>query len=300
MPGGVNACVPAPPVGGPRSDLGACTPAQSVRSGPVHVLKFGSSVLAAPEGYRSVAGHVRDEVARGRKVIAVVSAMGRTTDTLLTTAKAVAPRPPDALVSALLATGEEASVALLGIALADVGVPSTGFTAARLAVRTRGALWDAEPVDVDTGPIAAALDCSDVVIVPGFVGVDVTGVPSLLGRGGSDLTALFLGHAIGAAEVRLIKDVDGIYPADPRATGVSGATGATAATGTTGATRGLAPLRTVSWDQARRIGGGVVQDKALRFAASNGLAFRVAAMGGCGTRVGTPRRPSLRGVAGAG
>lgn len=288
MPGGVNACVPAPPVGGPRSDRGACTPAQSVRSGPVHVLKFGSSVLAAPAGYRSVAGHVRDEVARGRKVVAVVSAMGRTTDTLLTSAKAVAPRPPDALVSALLATGEEASVALLGIALADVGVPSTGFTAARLAVRTRGALWDAEPVDVDTGPLAAALDCSDVVIVPGFVGVDVTGVPSLLGRGGSDLTALFLGHAIGAAEVRLIKDVDGIYPADPRETGATGATG------------GLAPLRTVSWDQARRIGGGVVQDKALRFAARNGLAFRVAAMGGCGTRVGTPRRPSLRGVAGAG
>jgi aspartate kinase len=138
----------------------------------VHVLKFGSSVLASPDGYRSVAGHVRDEVARGRKVIAVGSAMGSATDALLTSAKAVARRPPDALVSALLATGEEASVALLGIALADVGVPSTGFTAARLSVRTRGALWDAEPVDVDTGPIAAALDCSDVIIVPGFVGVD--------------------------------------------------------------------------------------------------------------------------------
>lgn len=275
MPGGVNACVEA-------------APAQSTCPGRVHVLKFGSSVLAAPDGYRIVAGHVRDEVARGRKVIAVVSAMGQTTDALLASARAVAPRPPDALVSALLATGEEASVALLGIALADIGVPSTGFTAARLSVRTRGALWDAEPVDVDTGPIAAALDCSDVIIVPGFVGVDVTGVPSLLGRGGSDLTALFLGHAMGAAEVRLIKDVDGIYSADPRATGATGATG------------GLAPLRTVSWDHARRIGGGVVQDKALRFAASHGLAFRVGALGGCGTWVGTPRRPSLRGLAGTG
>lgn len=281
MPGGVNACA------------AAAAPPQSASPGPVHVLKFGSSVLASPEGYRSVAAHVRDEVARGRKVIAVVSAMGNTTDALVASAKAVAPRPPDALVSALLATGEEASVALLGIALADIGVPSTGFTAARLAVRTRGALWDAEPVDVDTGPIAAALDCSDVIIVPGFVGVDVTGVPSLLGRGGSDLTALFLGHAVGAAEVRLIKDVDGIYPADPRTT-------ATGGTGGTGATRGLAPLRSVSWDQARSIGGGVVQDKALRFAARHGLAFRVAAMGGCGTRVGTPRRPSLRGLAGTG
>ncbi len=272
MPGGVNACAQPAPV-------------QGFGPGPVHVLKFGSSVLASPEGYRSVAAHVRDQVARGRKVIAVVSAMGETTDALVARAKAVAPGPPDALISALLATGEEASVALLGIALAGIGVPSTGFTAARLSVRTRGALWDAEPIDVDTGPIAAALDCSDVVIVPGFVGVDVTGVPSLLGRGGSDLTALFLGHAMGAAEVRLIKDVDGIYPADPRATAATG---------------GLAPLRSVSWDQARRIGGGVVQDKALRFAARHGLAFRVAALGGCGTRVGTPRRPSLRGFAGTG
>lgn len=250
--------------------------------GPVHVLKFGSSVLASPEGYRGVAGHVREEVARGRKVIAVVSAMGKTTDALVASARAVASRPPDALVSALLATGEEASVALLGMALAAVGVPSAGFTAARLSVRTRGALWDAEPVDVDTGPIAAALDCSDVIIVPGFVGVDVTGVPSLLGRGGSDLTALFLGHAVGAAEIRLVKDVDGIYPADPRRQS------------------GLAPLPSVSWDQARRIGGGVVQDKALRFAACHGIAFRVAAMGGCGTRVGARHRPLLRGLAGVG
>lgn len=288
MPGGVNACVDAAPARELRSARSACTPAPSTGPGSVHVLKFGSSVLASPDGYRMVAGHVRDEVARGRKVVAVVSAMGQTTDALLASAKAVAPRPPDALVSALLATGEEASVALLGIALADIGVPSTGFTAARLSVRTRGALWDAEPVDVDTGPIAAALDCSDVIIVPGFVGVDVTGVPSLLGRGGSDLTALFLGHAMGAAEVRLIKDVDGIYPADPRATGATGAAG------------GLAPLRTVSWDHARRIGGGVVQDKALRFAASHGLAFRVAALDGCGTLVGTPRGPSLRGFADTG
>jgi len=284
----VNACVDAAPARELRSARSACTPAQGTCPGPVHVLKFGSSVLASPDGYRMVAGHVRDEVARGRKLIAVVSAMGQTTDALLTSAKAVAPRPPDALVSALLATGEEASVALLGIALADVGVPSTGFTAARLSVRTRGSLWDAEPVDVDTGPIAAALDCSDVIIVPGFVGVDVTGVPSLLGRGGSDLTALFLGHAMAAAEVRLIKDVDGIYPADPGATGLAGAAG------------GLAPLRTVSWDHARRIGGGVVQDKALRFAARHGLAFRVAALGGCGTWVGTPRQPSLRGLADTG
>lgn len=242
--------------------------------GVTAVVKFGSSVLAGQEGYRRVAEHVRQEVAHGRKLIAVVSAMGNTTEALLSSAKAVASEPRDALVAALLSTGEEASVALLRIALADVGVPSAGFTAAQLCVRTRGALRDADPVAVDTRRICAAFACADVIVVPGFVGVDVTGVPSLLGRGGSDLTALFLGHAMGAAEIRLVKDVDGVFPGDP------------------GRGSGLAPLRSVSWDRARCIGGGVVQDKALRFAARHRLGFRVAAMGGRGTWVGDPTPPS--------
>ena len=236
---------------------------------PVQVLKFGSSVLARPECYRRVAEAVREEVARGRKVVAVVSAMGDTTDQLLAAARAVTPAPPDALLCAMLATGEEASVALLAIALTASGVPATGFTTAGLPIRTRGTLWDADPVAVDTSRIASALEYSDVVVYPGFVGVDVTGVPSLLGRGGSDLTAFFLGHAVGAAEIRLVKDVDGIFPADPRRD------------------RGLAPLACLSWDEARRIGGGVVQDKALGFAARHGLGFRVAALGGQGTWVGS-------------
>ncbi len=248
---------------------------------PLHVVKFGSSVLAAPEGYRRVAEHVREDVARGHKVIAVVSAMGSTTDALFDTARAVAAEPPDALVGALLATGEEASVALLRIALAAGGVSSTGLTAGQLSLRTRGALRDAEPVGVDTRRIAAALACSDVLVVPGFVGVDATGAPSLLGRGGSDLTALFLGHAVGAAEIRLVKDVDGVFPADPRRN------------------RSLAPLATVSWDRARCIGGGVVQDKALRFAARHRLGFRVAAMGGWGTWVGDPSPQPCAGASGA-
>ena len=237
-------------------------------SPPVHVLKFGSSVLAGPESYRGVAQEVRREVAHGRKVVAVVSAMGETTDQLLAAAKAVTSTPPNALVGALLATGEAASVALLTIALADIGVAATGFTPARLPVRTRGALADASPVAVDTGRITSTLESYDAVVFPGFVGVDVTGAPSLLGRGGSDLTALFLGHAVGAAEIRLIKDVDGIFPADPSRT------------------PGLAPFRDLSWDHAREVGGGVVQEKALGFAERNGIPFRVAALGGRGTWVG--------------
>lgn len=234
----------------------------------LRVLKFGSSVLARPEEYGRAAGEVRAEVAGGCKVVAVVSAMGRTTDQLLAAARTVAQAPSDALVAALLGTGEEASVALLAMALDAREVSVSAFTRTTLPIRTRGPLQDADPVDVDAERILSVLESVDVVVFPGFVGVDAAGSPSLLGRGGTDLTALFLGHALGAAEIRLVKDVDGIFPGDP------------------GEKPDAAPFAYLSWEGARRIGGGVVQEKALAFAARHGLGFRVAAPGGRGTWVG--------------
>lgn len=240
--------------------------------GGVLVLKFGSSVLGGPGDYPRVAEAIGAEVARGRKVVVVVSAMGDSTDALLSAAHSVAPAPPDSLIGALLATGEEASVALLVLALTARRVRGVGFNIWRLPVRTRGALRDADPVAVDTGSIRSTLDDHDAIVFPGFVGVDVTGVPSLLGRGGSDLTALFLGDALGAAEIRLVKDVDGIFPSDPRKCSAR------------------EPFSEVTWEQARVIGGGVVQPKALDFAERRGLRFQVAGLGGEGTSVGAPNR----------
>lgn len=235
---------------------------------PVCVLKFGSSVLECPADYPRVAEALWAETTAGRKVVAVVSAMGGTTDALLAAARAVAPTSPDSLMGALLATGEDASVALLVLALAARGVRARGTCASRLPILTRGALDDADPVAVDTAQLRAALRESDVVVFPGFVGVDVTGVPSLLGRGGSDLTALFLGHALGGAEVRLVKDVDGVYPADPRTN------------------PGIEAYDEMSWGEAIRVGGEIVQGKAVEFAERNRMRFRVAGLGGRGTWVG--------------
>lgn len=234
----------------------------------LRVLKFGSSVLARPEEYGRAAEEVRAEVAGGCKVVAVVSAMGRTTDQLLAAARAVTEAPADALAAALLGTGEEASAALLAMALDAQGVSVSAFTRTTIPIRTRGPLQDADPVDVDAQRILSVLDSVDVVVFPGFVGVDAAGSPSLLGRGGTDLTALFLGHALGAAEIRLVKDVDGVFPGDPDQKPEA------------------APFAYLSWEGARRIGGGVVQEKALAFAARHGLGFRVAAPGGRGTWVG--------------
>lgn len=248
----------------------------------LRVLKFGSSVLVRPELYRRAAEEVRAEVASGCRVVAVVSAMGETTDRLLAAARAVTDAPDDALLAALLGTGEEASVALLAVALDATGVSVSAFTRTTVPVRTRGPLQDADPVDVDTDRILSVLESVEVVVFPGFVGVDAAGTPSLLGRGGSDLTALFLGHALGAAEIRLVKDVDGIFPGDPLRKPEAG------------------PFAYLSWEGARRIGGSVVQEKALAFAARHGLGFRVAAPGGRGTWVGTIPETSLMSATRAG
>ena len=241
---------------------------------PVHVLKFGSSVLAGPQDYPVVAAMIGRKIARGRVVVAVVSAMGDTTDSLLAAARSVAATLPDRLLGALLATGEEASVALLTLALAGQGVRAAGVNTGCLPIRTRGSLCDADPVAVDAEQIRATLARHDAVVFPGFVGVDVTGVPSLLGRGGSDLTALFLGDALGAAEVRLVKDVEGIFPADPRLCRGPGPRGD--------------PCSHLTWAQARTIGGGVVQSKAIDFAERRGIDFRVTGLTGKGTRGGGP------------
>ena len=254
------------------------TAPRAANASPIHILKFGSSVLASPDAYRSAAEEVRTEIARGAKVVTVVSAMGETTDALLAGALAVTPSPPDSLVSALLATGEEASVAMLAIALTASGVHAVGLPSWRLPIRTCGTLKDADPVDVDAGAITALLEKHDAVVLPGFVGYDATGTPSLLGRGGSDLTAIFLGHALGATEVRLVKDVDGIFPADPKRLA------------------GVAPLLHATWDEARRIGGGAVQGKALDYAKRHVLSFRVASLGGGGTWVGRSSSMDMLGL----
>ena len=255
---------------------------------PVHVLKFGSSVLAGPQDYPVVAEMIGRKVARGRAVVAVVSAMGDTTDSLLAAARSVAPALPDRLMGALLATGEEASVALLTLALAGRGVRAAGFNSWRLPIRTQGSLSDADPVAVDATQIRATLASHDAVVFPGFVGVDATGVPSLLGRGGSDLTALFLGDALGAAEIRLIKDVVGIFSVDPR---LGGGTGPHPCDGPEAhPAEGQNPCSRLTWAQARSIGGGVVQSKAIDFAEHRKLDFRVTGLTGKGTRVGRPAR----------
>lgn len=236
----------------------------------VLVVKFGSSLLTGPGGYRRAVDELGRDVRSGRRIVAVVSARRGVTDRLLGEAGAVSARPDPGLMARLLGTGEEASAALLGLALTEAGIRARVLGADELGLRTVGSIDDAEPADVDLERIRSALASHDVVVVPGFVGRDGQGRPTLLGRGGSDFTALYLGRRLEAGEIRLVKDVDGVFEEDP------------------GKRRNAVRLRSASWDDVARVGDGVVQPKALRFAKAHGLGFRVAAVGGSGTCVGPP------------
>ena len=247
------------------------TPPRPTRAG-VGVLKFGSSILSGPDGFREAAREVRDTLRRRDSVIAIVSAARGQTDLLLSTITGVADDPPPPLVSHLLSTGEEASVYTLGAALAGLGICAELLSGPALQLHTRGPLLDGHPVHLNVAALRRRLSRTRVVVAPGFVGRGPCGSPSLLGRGGSDLTALYVADAIGATECRLIKDVDGLYEADPNAS-----------------SRPQERLVSATWDQALEYSDGLVQPKALRFAQRRALEFVIAAPAGAGTRIGRRR-----------
>jgi homoserine dehydrogenase len=195
--------------------------------------------------------------------------MGDTTDRLLDSARAHRDESVDPrALAALLATGEAVAAALLAIALERMGTRAVVLDAGQIGLRTRGDRLDSDPVDVDAERLRLELE-GGVVVVPGFIGREVDGSPTLLGRGGSDLTALYIAERLGA-ECLLLKNVDGIYTSDP-------------AINPDNACR----YQWASWETAARVGGCVVQGKSIRFAASRGFSFRVTSLGGgAGTLVG--------------
>jgi homoserine dehydrogenase len=225
------------------------------------VLKFGSSVLRNENDLPSAVHEIYRWWRDGFQVVAIVSALGNTTDELNRRAHVACDQPNDELVAALLATGEAASSALMGLALNRSGIPATVLDAEQAGLTTDGSVLDANLTSVDTARILKALR-DGVVVLPGFVGRDRSGKTTLLGRGGSDLTALFLAQRLGAA-CRLIKDVDGLYTSDPNAR-----------SGTS-----VARFVRVSYATAARVGGAVVQLKAIDFAERDRLRFTVSSVG---------------------
>ncbi len=181
------------------------------------VQKFGGSSLTDADSIKRVARRIVETRKAGNEVCVVVSAMGDTTDELMDLAQQVSPLPPGREMDMLLTAGERISMALLAMAIGNLGLTARSFTGSQAGVITDSTHGKARIIDVTPGRIRGALDDGDIAIVAGFQGVsqdskDVT----TLGRGGSDTTAVALAAALHADICEIYTDVDGVFTADPR------------------------------------------------------------------------------------
>lgn len=241
------------------------------------VLKFGSSLLKTDSCPHKAVHEVYRHVRQGRKVLAVVSARQGETDALYAEAGALSDGQKSRHLPRLLRLGELRSAASLALALERVGVSAAAVDPHEIDFRAEGDEDDARPVSCDAARLRAKLERNDVVVAAGFVALDAEDELVLLGRGGTDYSAVFLGEALNAGKVRLIKDVDGVYDGDPAEK----------------PGKDSRPYARLDWKGAERIGGRVVQGKALAYAAEKDVPLEV---GGPGLRYETQIAAGARSV----
>lgn len=180
------------------------------------VAKFGGTSVASPERIQMVAKKVIAKKQAGHDVVAVVSAMGKTTDELVGLARALNQDPPAREMDRLLSTGEQVSMTLLAMAIEARGYKSMSFTGRQAGIETDGMHAKAKIVKVHNERIMEAIAAGAIPVVAGFQGIDANGDITTLGRGGSDTSAVALAVALGADICEIYTDVDGVFTADPR------------------------------------------------------------------------------------
>lgn len=242
-------------------------------SRPIIVLKFGSSVLRTAADLPQAVHEIFRFAREGFGVVAVVSAFEGVTDRLIGQAKELGADPEHDIgisgLAALVAQGERETAASLHIALSRAGIEANVVDPLSIGFRVEGNGIAGAPVALDGALLTSLIEKGRVVVVPGFFGSDDEGGVSLLGRGGSDWTALFLAQRLGA-RCRLLKDTDGIFERDPNSPGDP-------------------PLRfeRLNYEDALALHAPVVQEAALRFALSHSQTFEVARIGSVfGTTIG--------------
>ncbi len=179
------------------------------------VQKYGGSSVADTQRIENVAKKIKRKIEDGYKVVVVVSAMGKTTDNLISLAKSLSDNPNPREMDMLLSTGEQISIALLSIALEKIGIKAKSFNAFQLKIKTTDQHTKARIKDIDDDVILDALKDRDAVIVAGFQGIDEFQDVTTLGRGGSDTTAVALAAKLKCL-CEIYSDVDGIYTCDPK------------------------------------------------------------------------------------
>lgn len=180
------------------------------------VMKFGGASVASPDCFSRIADIILSRLEEYPRIAIVVSAMGNTTDQLISMAKEVNPEPPQREYDMLVSVGERISISLLAMALARKKRHAVSFTGSQSGIITCGRHTDARIIDVRPHRILPVLEAGNLVIVAGFQGVSKNGEITTLGRGGSDTTAVALAAAIDAHKVEFYKDVPGIFLEDPK------------------------------------------------------------------------------------
>ncbi len=180
------------------------------------VQKYGGTSVGNPDRIKNVAQRVAKFKMLGHQVVVVVSAMSGETNRLVALAKEVQPNPDPREMDVLLSTGEQVTIALLSMALMELGLKARSYTGSQVKIITDSAHSKARILDIEEHNMRADLDAGYVVVVAGFQGVDEKGNITTLGRGGSDTTGVALAAALKADECQIYTDVDGVYTTDPR------------------------------------------------------------------------------------
>ena len=227
---------------------------------PLIVQKYGGTSVGSPERIRNVARRLLETQQQGCKVVAVISAMAGVTDELIKLAQETSPKPDEREFDALLATGEQAAIALTAMAVNALGGKAISLTGAEAGILTDRAHTRAKIANITPRQIHALLAEDYIVVVAGFQGQNADGETTTLGRGGSDLTAIALAGALNADACQIFTDVDGVFTCDPRV--VSDA----------------AKIDEVSYDELLEMAGAgskVMQSRAVEFAKKFGVEFEV-------------------------
>ena len=180
------------------------------------VQKYGGTSVGSPERIKNVARRVARWKARGHQLVVVVSAMAGETNRLIALAKELQAHPDPRELDVMVSTGEQVTIALLSMALMDMGLKARSYTGSQVKILTDSSHTKARIVSIDEALMRRDLADGCVVVVAGFQGVDANGNITTLGRGGSDTTGVALAAALKADECQIYTDVDGVYTTDPR------------------------------------------------------------------------------------
>ncbi|SIQ16848.1 aspartate kinase [Peribacillus simplex] len=215
------------------------------------VQKFGGTSVGSVEKIKNVANRVIEEAENGNEVVVVVSAMGKTTDQLVSMARDISGNPSKREMDMLLTTGEQVTISLLTMALIEEGHEAISYTGWQAGMQTESVHGNARILNIDASRIQAQLQEKKIVVVAGFQGNDVNGEITTLGRGGSDTTAVAIAAALNADRCDIYTDVTGVFTTDPRYI------------------KGARKLQSISYDEMlelANLGAGVLHPRAVEYA----------------------------------